>query len=443
MKRLWRSTFGLLALVSVIFAIATVAVGLTVYEVSHEALEQQLDHRIENETHALLDEAASGGTPALIRAVHRRQQANADTGLFYLLVDQAGSPLAGNLEGKVPATDGYLETLKHDGGRRSAQALTTRLADGVALVVAADRGTIEETDAIMLRLGGIALGVTFLLGIGASWLIGAATRDRLRKIDQAARAIIEGDLSRRIPIEGVAGEFDRVAVTLNTMLDRIHLLVENLRQVSNDVAHDLRTPLTKLTNQLSQASATDDADVRQRCIASALQQSHELQELFSALLRISEIETFEVRRRFERVKLDVLVLDVIDSYSPDAEASGHRLASHIDRGIVLEGDRRLLHQLLANTLDNALRHTPVQTTVTITLRASPEAVTLRIEDDGPGVDKAEIPHLLKRFHRGERSRTVEGNGLGLALVSAITVAHRGSVTISSDDGFCLDFNFSR
>ncbi|MBB3814770.1 hypothetical protein FHY13_003141 [Xanthomonas arboricola] len=443
MKRLWRSTFGLLALVSAIFAIATVAVGLTVYEVSHEALEQQLDHRIANETHALLDEAASGGTSALIRAVQRRQQANADTGLFYLLVDQPGNPLAGNLEGKAPTTDGYLETLQYDGGLRSAQALTTRLADGVTLVVAADRGAIEETDAIMLRLGGIALGVTFLLGIGASWLIGAATRDRLRKIDQAARAIIEGDLSRRIPIEGSTSEFDRVAVTLNTMLDRIHLLVENLRQVSNDVAHDLRTPLTKLTNQLNQALAAADAEVRQVRIASALQQSHELQELFSALLRISEIETFQVRRRFERVKLDVLVLDVIDSYTPDAEASGHRLSGRVDRGIVLEGDRRLLHQLLANALDNALRHTPAQTTVTITLRASPQAVTLRIEDDGPGVDKAEIPHLLKRFHRGERSRTVEGNGLGLALVSAITLAHRGSVTIDSDAGFCLDFNFPR
>ncbi|MGW8274607.1 sensor histidine kinase [Xanthomonas axonopodis] len=170
-------------------------------------------------------------------------------------------------------------------------------------------------------------------------------------------------------------------------------------------------------------------------------QSHELQELFSAILRISEIETLQVRRRFELLSLDALVLDVIESYLPDAEISGHILVHDVAEAIRIEGDRRLLHQLLSNAFDNALRHTPSGTRICVGLAQRQGRVTLAIQDDGPGVSQDEIPHLLKRFHRSEKSRHVAGNGLGLALVSAISTAHWAQVYITSSQGFRLEVVF--
>ncbi|MGW8274608.1 HAMP domain-containing protein [Xanthomonas axonopodis] len=225
-----------------------------------------MDHRVEADTLALLHEERNERREALIEAIDRRGEANAESGLRYLLVDKYGQRLTGNLDGEPPADDGYEETLAYGKGRL-AQAITTLLPDRSRLVVvAADRGAIDAADRIMLRLGGVAIGVTLVLAIAAFWIVSAVTRDRLHRIDTAAQAMIHGDLSHRIHVEGTRNEFDQVSETLNTMLDRIQQLAENLRQVSSDVAHDLRTLLTKLTNKLNQALSAGDAQVREQRI---------------------------------------------------------------------------------------------------------------------------------------------------------------------------------
>jgi len=436
MTRPWRSTFGLVTLVACLFALGTLIIGVVAYEVTHEALEIQLDHRVAIETRALIDEGDDGPT-GVAAAIRRRKAAQSTASLDYLLVDPAGRRVAGSLDATAPTLPGYLELLhyRRDGEHRIAQALTTRLPDSSRLVVAADREVIDEMDATLLKLFAGAFGVMLLLGIGGAWLVGSVTRARLSRIDRTALAIIDGDLTRRMPLTGAGDEFDRVSATLNRMLDRIGGLMDNLRQVSSDVAHDLRTPLTRLHNRLDEALSAQDVDEKRQAIEAAAAQSRELLDIFGALLRIAEVEALSPRTHFQDVALDQLVEELTDTYRPDMEASGHLLVTAIAPAICTMGDRRLLQQLVTNLLDNALRHTPPGTTVRVELERDDAIARLTVADDGHGVAPEDAPRLFQRFARAERSRSSEGHGLGLALVAAVATAHRGTVSLLAAPGF--------
>ncbi|MDB5683102.1 MAG: hypothetical protein JWM75_800 [Sphingomonas bacterium] len=436
MARPWRTTFGLVALVASCFALATLVIGIVAYEVTHEALEIQLNHRVAIETRALIDEGDDGPS-GVATAIRRREAARSTASLDYLLVDASGRRVAGLLDANAPTAPGYLEFLhyRRDGEHRIAQALTTRLPDKSRLVVAADRAVIDEMDATLLKLFAGAFGIMLLLGIGAAWLVGAVTRARLSRIDRTALAIIDGDLARRMPITGAGDEFDRVSATLNRMLDRIAGLMDNLRQVSSDVAHDLRTPLTRLHNRLDEALSAGNPDEKRQAIEAAAAQSRELLDIFGALLRIAEVEALPPRAHFQHVALDRLVDELIETYRPDMEVSGHRLVTAIAPGISTTGDRRLLQQLITNLLDNALRHTPPGTTVRVQLERDGAIARLTVSDDGQGVAAEDATRLFQRFARAEHSRSSEGHGLGLALVAAVATAHGGIVSLLAPPGF--------
>lgn len=438
--RLWRSTFGLVVLVTVGFALASLGIGAIAVTVTHEALEQQLDHRIEIETSALLAEAHEG-MPDLIQAIRRREAARSTASLDYLLVDAQNRPIAGAMTALVPVQPGYDEFFHYRVGNRIgvAQALTT-VVPGGRLVVAADREGLIEIDSLLGALFAGALAAMLLLGTGAAALVGWLTRRRLARIDGTALAVIGGDLGRRIPRDGSGSEFDNLAGTLNRMLERISGLMDNLRQVSSDVAHDLRTPLTRLCSRLDRALAQDDAEARVREVEAARAEAAELLEIFAALLRIAEIEGMAERLPRLDVDLSLLVEQMAETYRPDAEASGHHLHCVAAPHIHVSGDRRLLSQAIANLLDNGLRHTPSGTTITLSLEQSDEIILI-VSDDGPGVDVVDRDRLFQRFARAERARSSPGQGLGLALVKAVTMAHGGSVGADDAAGFSIRMTF--
>ncbi len=435
MKRWWRGTFGLVALVALCFALATLAIGVVAYETTHEALEQQLDHRIATETQALIDEG-DDGAQGVAAAIRRREAARSTASLDYRLVDAGGRTVAGRLSAAVPTTPGYVELLAYTdrGHRKIAQSLTTLLPGGDRLLVAADRAVIDEMDATLLQLFAGSFGAMLLLGIGAAWVVGAVTRARLGRIDRTALAISDGDLARRVALTGSGDEFDSVATTLNRMLDRIGGLMDNLRQVSSDVAHDLRTPLTRLHHRLDEALASDDRTVQRAAIEAASAEARDLLDIFAALLRIAEVEGMHARTQFRTVDLSLLVTELVDAYRPAMDASGHILDTAIAPATI-EGDRRLLQRMLTNLLDNAVVHTPAGTHVTVRLEQVGQRVRLSLIDDGPGVSGEEATTLFHRFARTDRSRSTEGHGLGLALVSAIAGVHRGTVSIQPRPGF--------
>ena len=443
-----RTTFGLAVMVSVVLTALAVLSGLVGRYFAHEELEQQLDHRITTESSLLIEEYDRGGLAALAAMVDSHHDRHENSGLGYLLVDHQGRRLAGSLQAEAPNKAGWREHLyvgnKTTGDRRAHQALTVILPAGGRLVVAADRMPVEEIDAV---IGWITAGMTsvmLMMGIGSAWILGLITRRRIDNISKVANAIAAGDLSRRIDRNNRAGEFDRLAETLNRMLDRNAELLTNLKQISTDIAHDLLTPLGRLQQQLELAltdcrNTQDYRHTIERAIATAV----EIQQLFSSLLKISEIESLTLRKTFTPVSLTEVAKRVTDAFRPDIEENGRKLIVRLDHDLHILGERHLLSQLLVNLIENAMRHTPVGTTISVILSRTADHTILTVEDDGPGIPVADRARVIERFVRLEASRSTKGHGLGLSLVKAIATAHEAELIMEDNaPGLCIRLSFT-
>jgi signal transduction histidine kinase len=259
------------------------------------------------------------------------------------------------------------------------------------------------------------------VGLVGGWLVSSRFLSRIDEITKAADGIIGGDMGRRIPIRGTNDDFDRLAATLNRMLDRIAGLLENLRQVSNDIAHDLKTPLTHLRNRL--VAAKSNSHDKEAAIDAAIGDTEEILETFSALLRIAQIESGTRRSGFREVDLSWLFETVAEDFRPVAEEEGKSLVPVIQPGLTTTGDKDLLVQMLANLLENAIRHTPAGTQIELSLARMASGFVASVADNGPGVPADERERIFRRFYRLEKSRTTQGSGLGLSLVAAIADLH--------------------
>ncbi|PWC81970.1 HAMP domain-containing sensor histidine kinase, partial [Azospirillum sp. TSO5] len=303
---------------------------------------------------------------------------------------------------------------------------------------------IEDADEAIFHAFSVAVLVTLGLGVAGGALLSVAFLQRVDAISRTAEAIIAGDLASRIPVRGTGDDLDRLSDTLNRMLGRIADLMEGLRQVSNDIAHDLRTPLARLRQRLERvratAASTDDYAV---AVDAALAETDTLLETFAALLRIAQIEGGARPPVRDPVELHVIVETVVEAFTPSAEEDGKVLVSPRLDPAVVAGDRELLTQMLVNLVENAIRHTPAGTRIEVALAAGPGVARLTIADDGPGVPAEERGRIFRRFYRLERSRTTDGSGLGLSLVKAIADRHEATVSVT-DNGpglrVSLDFN---
>jgi signal transduction histidine kinase len=257
---------------------------------------------------------------------------------------------------------------------------------------------------------------------------------RIEAINRTNRDIIDGDLSRRIPLQGTNDELDRLASGLNEMLDRIQALMEEVRRVSDNIAHDLRTPLGRLHNQLDNLhSEVERAGLDTSSIEQALSESEGLLSTFNALLRIARIEARSRTEGFAQVDLTALVRDAAEYYEPLAEAREQTLAVKADPAVQLVGDRDLLFQAIANLLDNAIKYTPRGGEVRVTLAVmAPGTAELTVVDTGPGIPPAARQQVFQRFFRLEDSRSTPGNGLGLSLVEAVVHLHGMTIRVSDN-----------
>ena len=281
----------------------------------------------------------------------------------------------------------------------------------------------------MIVFGAGFLGAC-LLGFGCAVILGGYLKRRLRSISRSAEAIIGGDIRERMPVSPRRDEFDQVALTLNRMLDRVEGLLDNLRQVSSDIAHDLRTPLSRLRTRLEQG-ALETPGVADGILEDAIRQVDEVLSLFAAILRIAEVEGGETRRFFAPLDLSALVTELAESFAPSLEDHGRTLLWSIENEIQLEGDRELLAQAIINLLENAQRHTPAESIIRLTLVSAGGFACVQILDNGGGVPKADLGRITKRFARLESARNTEGYGLGLSLVSAVAKLHGGRLVLKN------------
>ena len=441
------NTFRLAALYLAIFIGSALLLGAAVFFQARAAFERQIDARIEVEMNFMRDEYHAGGFEGLLRSVEVRGKGV--SALDYLLQDRSGRHLAGEIPAQTHLSPGWTNlfvpmTTEGDGRPEFTRALVADLGNGLVLAVGADLAEIDDLEQAIVSAFAWTVGPATLLGIAGGLMLSRAFLRQVDAIGRTAEAIIAGDLSRRIPSRNTGDDLDRLAGTLNRMLDRIALLMDSLRQVSSDVAHDLRTPLTRLYQRL------EGARLRARSVADyeaavdlALGDADALLGTFSALLRIAQVEGHASNVLVAPVDLAELAETVVDAYRPDAEASGHFLQTIAAAPAWMIGDRELLTQAVANLVENAMRHTPSGTQIDLSIGRSENRVHVIVQDNGPGVQEADLPMLTRRFFRTEQSRTSPGNGLGLALVNAVVTLHGGDMSLArGDPGLRARLSFS-
>ena len=314
--------------------------------------------------------------------------------------------------------------------RHPVIARGVQLPDGGYLLVGQDAFSLDEVRELIARAFGVGGALTLAFALVGGFLVSRGILHRLAIVGQASQEIMHGDMSRRLPTRGTGDEFDQLVVGFNALLDRIGMLMERMRQVTNDVAHDLRTPLTRMRTRLEEVrrrphDATEYAAAIDRSIAD----TEALLDTFAALLRIAQIEATTDTGTLAEVEATALVATVVELYEPLAEERNQSVAGHACE-FSIHGDRELLIQMLGNLVENACRHTPPGTRIEVGAMVSGGLPTLWVQDDGPGIPDNERDRVFRPFYRLDASRTAPGNGLGLSLVAAIAERHRGSVVLS-------------
>ena len=425
--KFYRTTvFRLTALCVGAFAVALALLGTITYVLVDHALERKLDHRIQAESDALQSSFRSGGLQGLLVGIKEHEQSHPNGAIDYAVV-QNGTRIAGRLS-ISPQTDGwftrpYQEEAGETGARRF---LVANLTPGLMLTVAADPEQVEEvTQAIFGGFVSAFVAVLLLGAIGAIALSHALMK-RVAVIRRTAEAIVEGDLKRRIPRQQNGDDFDLLSQTLNHMLDRISELMESLRQVSANIAHDLKTPLAHLRNRLEHMRELPP-QAQTAAVEDAVSRVDDILTTFGALLRIAQIEAGTRRAGFAELDLSQLCESVADTFAPAAEDAGQRIQTQIVPGVTIFGDRELLTQALANLIENAIRYTPASTNIQLALSLEGDHVSVSVTDTGPGIPAAELPQVFQRFYRGTTAKDLAGTGLGMSLVKAVAELHGGTV----------------
>jgi signal transduction histidine kinase len=443
------ASFKLAAVYVLLFGTSVALLGAIIYFTATAALDRQERTRLQSEAEALRAEYRRDGFEELMEEIRARARSHVAGGFDYTVLNQSGARVFGNIP-RFGLRVGWTR-LKgpsdgdQSGGRRERLLVySMRLSPNLWVEVGDDIDKeVMAGKAIMAESGWVLL-VVVTLAIAGGVLLSASFLSRIDAITRTAEAIIEGDIGRRVPLRGVDDDIDRLAATLNRMLDQISSLLSALRQVSWNIAHDLRTPLGRLRQGLDEAQRTAVYPADYECaIERAIGETDQILQTFAALLRIAQIESGTRRAGFRRIDLSALVTQIGHSYVPVAEDAGKQLDISAVPDIAVEGDRELISQLLVNLVENSLRHTQDGAHVSITLERSSGVPLLAVSDDGPGIPEDERKRVLGRFYRLERSKTAEGFGLGLSLVAAVADLHRAKLTfVDRSPGLTVNLLFS-
>jgi signal transduction histidine kinase len=435
------SVFQLTIVYMALFAASVIALFAFIHWSTIGYLQRQADAVIQAEVAGLREQAERGALLGLIDVINERVQDDTDGRSIYLLADAAGLPLAGNVIGGwprgLPFREGWVDSLavrNHLGGTTPVRAQVLAVGPGFHLMVGRDVRELVRINEVFRRASLWGIGLTMGLSLVGGLLVGLSAQRRIAQINRTTRQIIAGNLSQRVPVQGSRDEHDELARNVNAMLDQIETLLEGIRHVGDSIAHDLRGPLTRLRNRLdtlAQQPAPTHDDVAD-CVA----QADRLLVTFNALLRIARVESGAYRSEFADVDLAQIVRDVCELYQAAAEEHHIRLScAPLAPNAIVFGDRELLAQALTNLLDNAVKYTPSGGRIDVRLVCSdnPAGYSLSIGDTGPGVPPEERDRVLQRFARLDQSRTMPGNGLGLALVKAIAEQHDAELKLGDNE----------
>lgn len=427
-----------------IFLFALCAAFLVIYVtgLSERILNNQTREALSQEVQEIQGAYQRGGINQLLRTMERRaRQPGAN---LYVIAGPNGEILAGNVASVQPGIfdeEGWTEfPFRYDRysdtgtvKRHFATAHVFFLDNGFRLMVGRDLGEPSKLRLLVRQALMVAL---LIMGIGAVVIWFAIGRNALKRIDRvsaASQKIMAGDLSQRLPVSGSGDEFDRLSSSLNGMLGRIEQLNEGLRQVSDNIAHDLKTPLTRLRNKAADALDEDDAQARKAALETIIAESDQLIRTFNALLMISRVEAGSIAAELSDIDISAIAADSAELYEPVAEEAGQTMICEISPGLSVRGNRELVGQALSNLIDNAIKYGSQGdegSTIRVRVTRSSEGVEIAISDEGPGVPEDKRAEVVKRFVRLDKSRSKPGTGLGLSLVEAIMALHGGRLVLS-------------
>jgi signal transduction histidine kinase len=441
----WHSIFRtqafriVLVYVAMFAVSATVLIGFTYWN-TMRALDTQSDQVIEAEISGLSEQYQQLGLRGLAQVIISRSM-HGGQGL-YLLADSRNHPIVGNLDGwphAVALNGNFIEFYyeRKIGGsseQRRARGRVFPLVGGFELLVAQDVHERYLMERLFTTTVPWTVGLMLLFGLIGGGLMSYNMLARLDSINRTSNQIIAGDLSRRVPVSRAHDEFDRLAENLNRMLDRIERLMKGVREVTDSVAHDLRTPLNRLRNRLEAAQRRLDPHSGETLeIEAAVQETDQLIATFNALLLIAEADAGAARGAMTPTDLAPVMVDVAELYAPLAEEKGIGFTLVPSGHVMIDGNSSLIAQALANLLDNAIKYTPAGGHITVSLSDLDDHVELQVADTGPGIAREDRARVVERFVRLEESRNSPGTGLGLSLVAAVARFHNGELRLEGND----------
>lgn len=435
------ASFRLSALCGAVFAGCFAIFLLITYWTTTNVLEQQLRARVRDELNAFVTEAKTDGTQAVVQDISERLNNVGTTLAFYAVNNAHSQKILGNIP-DFQEQSGWQKIiqikgtgLKYDEDEdHQIWGEGARLADGSFIFVGQDAYRVLAAQEAIINSFFWSAGLATVLALLAGMIVSRRFLGRIDDINKTSLAIINGNLKERIPLRGTSDEIDKLAANLNRLLDSNQNLLDSLKHVSTNIAHDLRTPLSRLRQKLEDAQSTaKNAEEFRSHISAALSDSDQLLSTFAALLRISQIESGSRKAAFSRLNLSHLCERVTNIYLPVVEDSGRMLSHHIELSIMVLGDEELLLQMLVNLLENAICHTPVGSMIVIDLHLEAGHALLGVADNGLGIPDSQKFKVLDRFYRLEESRTTPGNGLGLSLVSAIAQLHNSTIELKDNN----------
>ena len=433
MRRLLQTSIFRIALLYLLLLGVTLAVLLSfIYWSTAGLIERQTDETVQAEIRGLAEQYRDEGLVRLMEVIARRSGPEGSPENVYLLTGPQLQPLAGNLTGwprDAVAEDGWMEVSL---GRQDDPSGTPHIIRGRAFELAGGyllfvgRDTVERGDFRGIVAGALAWSVlpALLLGLVGGALIARYSLSRVDAVRAASEDIVRGDLSRRVPLTGSGDEFDRLAGTINDMLARIETLMGGMRLVTDSLAHDLRSPLTRARSAIEMALRQHaDAETYRQALEQTAAELETILRTFEALINIAQAEAGLNRLTLAELGLSALAQDLLEVYQPIAEEAGLELSGEIAADIVIHGHRQLLGQALANLLDNAIKYSAPGGRITLELAASEKGARLAVTDNGPGIPEEQRERVLQRFVRLDDSRGTPGSGLGLSLVAAVAKLH--------------------
>ena len=436
------STFKLAAIYLLVFVISAGAILSYVYYTTVGLLERQTEDTIHAEVVGLADQYRLLGVSGLAETIYRRSTET--DGAIYLLEGPGQVYVAGNLDAMpagitqdqtwvdFPITVGKAPlTVQH-----SAHGFQVELANGYDLLVGRDVNALRKFREVIREALLWAVGMSLILGLGGGYLMSRNFLKRVDAITGATRIIMGGDLSRRMPISGSNDELDRLSGSLNDMLAQIERLMNGMKEVSGNVAHDLKTPLTRMRARIEAALRQDNAQEHKAALSQTIEECDHLLRTFNALLSIAQAESGQMRQTLEPLDLNDILTDVVELYEPLAEDAGGSLKLESRLGLIVRGNRQLIAQVLNNLIDNAMKYgengTSKRAEIIVRGRLEGDSVVVEVSDHGVGIAEKDRTHVLDRFVRLDESRSKPGNGLGLSLVASVMTLHSGHINLEDN-----------